>query len=114
MEIYIVKHIKFSFIVADTFLDLMLCPFYESMNDGACDEANNKFVCLFDGGDCQEIYNCKSLSCVDDEKHDPCPSYHLISNGQCNEENDNFICSFDGGDCQIVYVIMILNFLQYF
>ena len=92
---------KFSYIVADTFLDLMLCPFYESMNDGACDEANNKYVCLYDGGDCQDIHKCTSLKCIEDQHFDPCPEYELIGDGQCDEENYNFICSFDGGDCLI-------------
>ena len=92
---------KYSFILTDTFLDLMLCPFYESMNDGACDEANNKFTCLYDGGDCKDIHNCTNLKCIEDQHFDPCPEYQLIGDDVCDEENYNFICSFDGSDCQI-------------
>ena len=94
---------KFSYIVADTFLDLMLCPFYESMNDGACDEANNKYVCLYDGGDCsvgENATRCTSFDCIDNLKFDPCPKYDTIGNGQCDKENFNLICSFDAGDCK--------------
>ena len=94
-------NMKSSFILPDTFLDLMLCPGYESINNGVCDERNNKFTCLYDGGDCKDIHNCTSLKCIEDQHFDPCPKYEFIENGQCDEENNNFICSFDGGDCQI-------------
>lgn len=87
--------------VADTYLYLMLCPLYQSVGNGKCDEANNKLVCLYDGGDCKDIHGCKSVECIEDQEYDPCPKYDKISNGQCDVENDNFICAFDGGDCQI-------------
>ena len=79
----------------------MLCPFFQSIANGKCDEANNNLVCSYDGGDCKDIQNCTNLECIGDQSFDPCPEYELIGNGQCNEENYNFICSFDGGDCQI-------------
>ena len=79
----------------------MLCPLYKSFRNGFCDEANNKYVCLYDGGDCQDIHKCTSLKCIEDQHFDPCPEYELIGDGQCDEENYNFFCSFDGGDCQL-------------
>ena len=80
---------------------MMSCPLYKSIGNGICDEANNKYVCLLDGGDCNDIRNCTSPKCIEDQHFDHCPGYQLIGNGHCNEENNNFICSFDGGDCQI-------------
>ena len=77
----------------------MVCPLYKSIGNGICDEANNKYVCLHDAGDCKDIQNCTSQCSIDDQQFDPCPKYNLIGNGQCNKENYNFICSFDGGDC---------------
>lgn len=77
----------------------MLCPLYEAMGNGICDEANNKQVCLYDGGDCRDIYNCSSTRCIEDKEFDPCSNYNSISDGKCNKENYNFICSFDGIDC---------------
>ena len=79
----------------------MLCPLYKSIGNGICNEINNKFVCLYDGGDCKAISNCTSLKCIEDQHFDPCPKFKLIGNGRCNEENYNFICSLDGGDCQL-------------
>ena len=79
----------------------MLCPLYKSFRNGFCDEANNKYVCLHDGGDCKDIRNCTNLNCINDQHFDPCPEYELIGDGQCDDENNNFICSFDGGDCQM-------------
>ena len=87
-------------LITDTFLNFMNCPLFKSKGNGKCDNANNKQVCLYDGGDCKKIYNCSSLKCIDDQLFDPCPNYNLIGNGKCNLENYNFICSFDGGDCQ--------------
>ena len=87
-------------LITDTFLNFMNCPLFKSKGNGKCDNANNKQVCLYDGGDCKKIYNCTSLSCIDDQLFDPCPNYNSIGNGKCNLENHNFICSFDGGDCQ--------------
>ena len=76
----------------------MVCPLYKSIRNGICDEANNKYVCQYDGGDCsKDNHNCASQKCA----VDPCPEYELIGNGHCNAENYNFICSFDGGDCQM-------------
>ena len=80
---------------------MMLCPLFPSIANGKCDEANNKLMCSYDGGDCNDIQNCTNLKCIGDQYFDPCPEYELIGNGQCDEENYNFICSFDGGDCQI-------------
>ena len=91
-------------IVSDTFLDLMACPMFKSIGNDICDESNNKLLCLYDGGDCREIYNCNSLRCIEEKMFDPCPEYDLIGDGQCNENNRNFICSFDAGDCQTRYV----------
>ena len=79
----------------------MLCPSYEFIGNGICDKANNKQVCLYDGGDCKDIHNCTSLNCIEDQSFDPCPEYGSIGNGQCDEVNYNFFCSFDSGDCQI-------------
>ena len=87
-------------LITDTFLNFMNCPLFKSKGNGKCDNANNKQVCLYDGGDCKKIYDCSSLKCIDDQLFDPCPNYNLIGNGKCNLENYNFICSFDGGDCQ--------------
>ena len=92
---------RYPCIVADTYLNLMLCPSYESIGNGICDEANNRYVCLYDGGDCKDIRNCTNLNCIEDQHFDHCPEYELIGDGQCDEENYNFICSFDGGDCQM-------------
>ena len=92
---------RYPCIVADTYLNLMLCPSYESIGNGICDEANNKYVCMYDGGDCRDIHNCTNLKCIEEQHFDPCPEYELIGNGICNKENFHFICSFDGGDCQI-------------
>ena len=79
----------------------MLCPLFPSIANGKCDEANNKLVCSYDGGDCKDIHNCTNLKCIEDQYFDPCPEYELIGNGICDKENFHFICSFDGGDCQI-------------
>ena len=82
----------------------MACPMFKSIGNEICDEANNKLLCLYDGGDCREIYNCNSLRCIEERMFDPCPEYDLIGDGQCNENNRNFICSFDAGDCLTRYV----------
>ena len=87
--------------IVDTFLHFMLCPLFKSIHNGKSDEANNKYECLYDGGDCKEIHNHTRLPCIEDQHFDPCPEYQLIGNGLCDEENFHFICSFDGGDCQI-------------
>ena len=79
----------------------MVCPLYKSIGNGICDEANNIYACLYDGGDCKDTQSCTNLKCIEDQSFDPCPEYELIGNGHCNEENYNFICSFDGGDCQM-------------
>ena len=79
----------------------MSCPSYESIGNGICDEVNNKYACLNDGGDCNDIHNCSSLKCIEEQHFDPCPEYEFIGNGICDKENFHFICSFDGGDCRI-------------
>ena len=89
------------FNIAVTHLNMMLCPSYESIGDGICDEVNYKYICLYDGGDCKDIHNYSSLEQIENQYFDPCPEYESIGNGQCNGENYNFICSFDGGDCQL-------------
>ena len=81
----------------------MLCPFYPSIANGRCDQANNKLVCFYDGGDCHNIDKCTTIDCIEDKKFDPCPNHHLIGDGHCDEENNNFICSFDGRDCKTRY-----------
>ena len=81
----------------------MLCPDFALIGNGNCDEANNKLVCLYDGGDCplEGIYeNCTNYECIENLKFDPCPKFREIGNGQCDKENLNLICSFDAGDCQ--------------
>ena len=84
-------------------IEPMLCPGYNSIGNGICDQANDNLVCYFDGGDCSlggNTTNCISLECFDHLKFDPCPKFEKIGNHQCDKENFNIICSFDAGDCQ--------------
>ena len=79
-----------------------LCPDYELIGNGICDDVNNKLVCQYDGGDCTfegVSVNCSDFECIEDQKYDPCPEYEKIGNDQCDHENFNLICSFDGDDC---------------
>ncbi len=51
------------------------------MENGFCDQINNKEECKFDGGDCI------------------CSVPYWIGDGFCDHVANNEICDFDGGDC---------------
>ena len=98
--------------VSSTSFAPMICPKYASIGNGICDEANNKPVCHFDGGDCYCDFNnftrdglCnqannKSFCLFDHNDCYECHNSSLIDNGECNQENFNQACMFDGDDCK--------------
>ena len=102
-QIHLSKMLNASISAISVSAKQMICPEYETIGNGNCDQANNKLVCLYDGGDCNmEGFNgnCTTFECLDEQNLDPCPKYQEIGNGQCDMENFNIICSFDGGDCK--------------
>ena len=65
--------------------------------DGFCDDGNNKYECLWDGGDCcgdnVKTEYCKICECK------TCESSKFWKDGFCDDGNNNIGCQFDGGDC---------------
>ena len=73
------------------------------IDDGYCDDYNNKPACQWDGRDCCSITNpnikknlycsncteCERSGCVDE----------WIGDGYCDDNNNNVACNFDNGDC---------------
>ena len=65
--------------------------------DGFCDDGNNNYECLWDGGDCcgdnvKKEY-CKICECK------TCEFSNFWKDGFCDDGNNNIGCQFDGGDC---------------
>ena len=64
-------------------LDPKACQYPGWIGDGICDALNNKQICEFDGGDCNQN----------------CAKPELVADGNCDEENDTPECDEDGQDC---------------
>ena len=73
------------------------------IDDGYCDDHNNKPACQWDGRDCCGVTNpntkknlycntcteCESSGCIGD----------WIGDGYCDDNNNKIACNFDDGDC---------------
>ena len=80
------------------------------INDGYCDDQNNKFECRFDGDDCCNNKNAKRNKYCDDCTECAIEDYKelqisstcvdlWIQDGFCDDQNNIVDCKFDGGDC---------------
>ena len=90
------------------------CPYPEYVGDGFCDDATNKEICEYDGGDCCTIFvnveHCRTCICHEDGRRHaeigmtttaegPCPIQHYVGDGFCDDETNVLNCGWDGGDC---------------
>ena len=90
------------------------CKYPEHVGDGFCNDATNKEICDYDGGDCCTIFinveYCRTCICHEDGKRHleigmnitelgPCPIQHYKDDGFCDDETNISDCDWDGGDC---------------
>ena len=90
------------------------CKYPEHVGDGFCNDATNKEICDYDGGDCCTTFinveYCRTCICHEDGKRHleigmnitelgPCPIQHYKDDGFCDDETNISDCDWDGGDC---------------
>ena len=70
------------------------------MQNGVCDDQNNKHSCGFDGGDCLVIEIMVNTSTtVAPTTLKACQYPTSVNDGWCDDYTNNPECEYDGGDC---------------